>query len=89
MSRQQGLTRHDSEVSGAHFARGRVEQGCNHPVFTVNRHESLDAEVVGAKKRRSTTKDRIAFHKSARTPLMCCHDSTNQNAGVSAVYMYL
>ena len=35
------------------------------------------------------TKDLITFHKSARTPLMCCHDSTNQNAGVSAVYMYL
>ena len=34
-------------------------------------------------------KGTIAFYKSARTPLMCCHDSTNQNAGVSAVYMYL
>ena len=57
MSRQQGLTRHDSEVSGAHFARGRVEQGCNHPVFTVNRQKSLDAEDedAGAKKKRRST----------------------------------
>ena len=35
------------------------------------------------------TKDRTTFHNSARTPLMCCHDSTNQNAGVSAVYVHV
>ena len=35
------------------------------------------------------TKDLITFHKSARTPLMCCHDSTNQNAGVSAVHVHV
>ena len=56
MSRQQGLTRHDSEVSGAHFARGRVEQGCNHPVVTVNRHESLDAEGLEQRKEEEPQK---------------------------------